>query len=101
MYLIKWEMNNEVVTKEIVALNLIERINELCKGLTGERIIIYINNKTIIKNIVQIKIKLSQYIVDYGVICSRIKEKFKMIRVEVVVEYSRQRPKINEDYKEN
>ena len=59
MHSIKQEMNNEVVTKGIVTLNLIERINKLYKRVTGGRITIHIDNKMIIKNIVWIKTKLS------------------------------------------
>jgi len=46
------------------------------------------DNKIIIKNIVQIKTKPSWYIVHCRVIYSRVKEIFDTIRIEAVVEYS-------------
>ena len=39
------KINIEVVTEEIVVLNLMKKINKLYKGVIGRRIIIYIDKK--------------------------------------------------------
>ena len=48
----KWEIDSEVNIEGIVVLNLIEKINDLCQGIVGERITIHINNNMVLKNIV-------------------------------------------------
>ena len=97
----RWEMNIEVVTEEIIVLNLFERVKETHGGLTGRRIMIYIDNKMVLKNIILVKTKPSQYIFDYRVINSRIGEIFKELKVEVIVEYSESKPIVNEEYRHN
>ena len=52
-------MNLEVSKKGIVILKLIEKIHDLYHGTIEERIIICMDNKTILKNVVNIKMKLS------------------------------------------
>jgi len=42
-------MNSEVSTEGIVELNLIEKIHESSHEIVGGRIIIYIDNKTMLK----------------------------------------------------
>ena len=45
----KWEINVEVGTEGIVALNLIEKINYLYRAIAEGRIIIHIDNKMVLK----------------------------------------------------
>ena len=67
-------MNSEASTEGIVILNLMEKIYNSCHGILEGRIIICTENKTVLKNIVNIKTKLSQYACDYSAIYSRIEE---------------------------
>ena len=94
-------MNTKVATEGIVVLNFFDKVNITHEGVIGWRIIIYIDNKIVLKNIIQTKIKPNWYVFNCGAICSRIEEIFRKLKVKLIVKYSGRKPKINEEYKYN
>ena len=97
----RWEMNNVQTSEGYPFVMLLELIYKVSFGLRRGKIVVYMDRKSLIKDMTSEVNKASEFTKDCGVIRCRFEEIKEKLNIKIIVKYSSKETKCSEEFKDN
>ena len=94
-------MNNVQTSEGYSFVMLLEMIYKVSVGLRRGKVVVYMDRKSLIKDMISEVKKASEFAKDYGAIRCRFEEIKNKLDITIIVKYSSKETKCSEEFKDN